>query len=120
MTFSRYTLVGAMATTLHYVALVSLMQVPYMPTAMAAGVGALFGALFSYAGNRWLTFDSVVPHRVALPRFLLVAALSMALSAVLVGAMTALTEIHYLVPQMIASACVLVFGFHGNRLWSFR
>lgn len=120
MTFSRYTLVGAMATALHYVALVSLVQLPYVPTALAAGVGALFGALFSYAGNRWFTFDSVVPHHVVLPRFLLVAALSMALSAGLVGALTTLTEIHYLIPQLIASACVLVFGFHGNRLWSFR
>lgn len=120
MVFSRYALVGVMATALHYLTLASLMQVPYMPAAMAAGVGALFGALLSYAGNRWLTFDSDVPHRVVLPRFLLVAALSMALSASLVGAVTALTDTNYLVPQLIASACVLVFGYQGNRLWSFR
>ena len=78
MRFTRYTLVGLAATAMHYALLVALMVLPDMPAALAAGVGALFGALFSYAGNRSLTFDCDLPHAVALPRFLTVAALGVA------------------------------------------
>ena len=83
-------------------------------------VGALFGALFSYAGNRSLTFDCDLPHAVALPRFLTVAALGVALNAAIVGAATTLFHLHYLIPQLAATALVFALGYLGNHLWSFR
>ena len=115
----RYALVGLLATAIHYLVLVMLVEVAKIDGCVAAGIGALCGALAAYAGNRRYTFARDTPHRRALPRFLAVAAVGVATSAAFVAMGTLWLHLPYLVPQAAATLLVLVGGYSLNRRWSF-
>jgi putative flippase GtrA len=117
--FARYTLVGIFATCVHYGVLWSLVEFAGSKAGPAAAVGATFGALTAYGGNRRFTFMSGAPHGVALPRFLLVAAFGVIASASIVWAGTEWLDMHYLMAQVVATALILWTGFALNRRWTF-
>lgn len=117
--FARYVMSGGVATGVHYVVLVALVESSLLAPAPAAMTGAACGALVAYAGNRRFTFDSRACHCVALPRFLLVAALGVVLNGALVGAGTAILEWHYLGAQVAATIAVVTVTYHLNRHWTF-
>lgn len=120
MSLLRYALVGAAATASHWALLALLVERAGAPAAPASAAGALLGAGVAYAGNRQLTFrDSTAAHRVALPRFLLVAALGALANAVIVYLGTA-AGWHYLAAQALATLSVLLGGYGVNRRWTFR
>lgn len=117
--FVRYALVGVLATSCHYVVLVTLVELVGATAAPAAAVGAICGALAGYAGNRRFTFFSDAPHGQALPRFILVSALGAITNGSIVWTGTELLRMHYLVAQLIATALILGLGFALNRRWTF-
>lgn len=112
-------MVGGLATLLHYLVLVALVELVGVNAGLSAAVGAACGALAAYAGNKRFTFVSNAPHRQALPRFLLVAAAGAIANGSIVWAGTELLHMHYLVAQVIATALILVLGFVLNRSWTF-
>lgn len=115
----RYALVGLLATAIHYLALVMLVELANADASVSAGIGALCGALTAYVGNRRYTFAADAPHRRALPRFLAVAAAGVATSAAFVAMGTRWLNLPYLAPQAAATLVVLVGGYSLNRRWSF-
>jgi len=115
----NYALFGGLATAVHYLVLVALVELADVGAGLAAAIGATCGALAAYAGNRRFTFASDATHGRALPRFLLVAALGAITSAALVFAGTEWLGLHYLVPQVAATVLVLFAGFTANRRWTF-
>ena len=119
LTFFRYTLVGGLATLVHYVVLVALVELGGVNAGLSATIGASCGALAAYAGNKRFTFDSNAPHHQALPRFLLVAAAGAIANGCFVWAGTELLHMHYLLAQVIATAVILAAGFALNRSWTF-
>ena len=115
----RYALVGLLATAIHYLVLVILVELAKVDASVSAGIGALCGALAAYVGNRRYTFAVDAPHRRALPRFLAVAAAGVATSAAFVAMGTRWLDLPYLVPQAAATLLVLLGGYSLNRRWSF-
>ncbi len=115
----RYAFVGGFATLVQYLVLVGLVEQAGANAPWAATIGAIFGALVAYAANFRFTFSSRAAHRRALPRFLLIAAGGVIVSASLVWLGTRVLQLHYLVPQAVATALVLVAGFSMNRRWTF-
>ena len=117
--FSRYTLVGAVATAAHYVVLVSCVEAAHWPAWLGSGLGAAVGAQVAYAGNRWFTFA----HRGAIgaswPRFMLTALLG-ALLGMAIVALGVRFGAHYLIAQGLATLASLVLTFAINRVWTFR
>lgn len=117
--FRRYTLVGAVATMVHYLVLVTLVGRAGVQPELATAIGATCGTAAAYAGNGRFTFASRVPHQLALPRFGLVAATGAIANGAIVWLGTELLGLHYLVPQIFATAIVLAGGFALNRSWTF-
>ena len=52
----RYTLVGAIATAVHYALLALCVEAGAWPAWLASGFGAVMGAQVAYLGNRRFTF----------------------------------------------------------------
>jgi putative flippase GtrA len=115
-----YVVVGTLATALHWIAMAFLVGFAGSAPALASALGALFGACAAYAGNRCITFrGATLSHRVALPRFLIVAVTSAATSAVIVYLGTS-AGWHYLTAQAVATLTFLLVGYGANRRWIFR
>ena len=117
--FSRYTLVGAVATALHYLVLVACVEWAHWPAWTGSGLGATLGAQLAYAGNRWFTFAHRGEIGASWPRFM-VTALVGALLGMAIVALGVRLGLHYLIAQVIATLTGLVLTFAINRAWTFR
>jgi putative flippase GtrA len=117
-----YTLAGAFGTVLHYIVFIVLTThtppANAIDTALAATAGALAGAALNYLLSHRHVFRSQSPHRRTAPRFALVAAATLVLNGLIVGALSA-AGAEPLPAQLAASAVTLASGFLVNRQWSF-
>ena len=117
--FVRYGGAGAVGTAAHFGILGALVRFMDAGAVAASTAGAIVGAIINYALNYRYTFASDRAHRVALPRFLVIAGASIVLNAAVLAALLALVPVHYLVAQVLATGTVLVAGFLANRAWTF-
>jgi putative flippase GtrA len=99
--------------------LIALVQGAGAAPIAASIAGSIVGAFVNYALNHQFTFASARAHRIALPRFLVIAAAGVALNAAVMAAMLVVVAPHYLAAQVLATGVVLVAGFLANRRWTF-
>jgi putative flippase GtrA len=118
--FPRYVGAGAAGTLCHYCVLALLVGVFAVRPALGSVTGALVGASVNYILNYHFTFASNLPHRVTVPRFALVAAISAALNGSGMWFATTLLGLHYFVAQLGCTASVLAVGYLLNAAWTFR
>lgn len=117
--FLRFSGVGAIGTAGHYLTLVLLVEVAGVDAVPASLAGFVVGALINYHLNRTYTFRSDVAHRVAMPKFFTIAAIGALLNTLIMSLAVNQLGLHYLLSQVLATGIVLVWGFAGNRLWTF-
>ncbi len=118
--FLRFTGVGAIGTTGHYITLVLLVEVMGIDAVPASLTGFVVGALINYHLNRTYTFRSDISHRIALPKFFTIAVAGALLNTLIMSLAINQLNIHYFLSQLMATGIVLVWGFLGNRLWTFN
>ena len=118
--FLRFTGVGAIGTTGHYITLVLLVEVMGIDAVPASLTGFVVGALINYHLNRTYTFRSDVSHRIALPKFFTIAAAGALLNTLIMSLAINQLNLHYFLSQIMATGIVLIWGFLGNRLWTFN
>lgn len=115
----RFALVGGLATALHYVILIALVNGTRLDVSVASAIGYALSTLFNYATNRRLTFRSRRSHSSALPRFLWLASFGLAINTVTVWLLAERLGIHYLIAQVAATALTLCWNFVAARRWAF-
>jgi dolichyl-phosphate beta-glucosyltransferase len=118
--FLRYVGAGGVGTLCHYLLLLLLAGVFAVRPALATVAGATVGASVNYILNYHFTFACNAAHRVTVPRFALVAGISVVLSGVGVWFATTRLGLHYFVAQLGCTAAVLVIGYLVNAAWTFR
>ena len=111
--------VGVLATFLHYLVLITLVQ--YFGTAPvpSALLGYCCGGFLSYSLNRRHTFVSDRPHAEAIWRFALVSAVGFAMTFVLMYGLVDRWHLPYLFAQAMTTGIVMVWNFTANRFWTF-
>lgn len=117
--FGRFAVVGGLATAIHYVVLIILVQWAQSDVVFASSVGFLISAVFNYLLNRRITFRSQKSHLEALPRFFVVAFLGLLINAGLIWVFHDAAQLHYLAAQILATAGTLFWNFTANRIWTF-
>lgn len=110
---------GVIGTALHYAVFVFLIMVLNSAPATAAMAGATCGAVFNYWFNRRFTFRSDRSHKEALPRFLLIAGVGVALNGAIVKVLTIAT-FNYFISQVGATLTIFILNFFLSKLWIFR
>jgi putative flippase GtrA len=118
--FVRFAGVGVIGTGAHYLVLITLVQLLHTNAVLASNFGALIGALVNYILNYHFTFQSSKRHHEALSKFLVVAAVALALNGLLMYWLNGQLGLYYLLAQIITTLLVLLWTFFANHLWSFR
>ena len=117
--FFRYTLVGAIATAVHYGLLAIAVELLNWPAYLGSGFGAVVGAQVAFFGNRGFTFGHAGDLAPAWLKFQGTALFGAVVGMVVVGAGVAL-GLHYLAAQVLATLLSLLLTFAINRAWTFR
>lgn len=115
----RFAFVGGLATALHYLILIALVNGAGLDVSFASAIGYTLSTLFNYAINRRLTFRSRRSHSIALPRFLWLASFGLAINTATVWLLAERWGLHYLVAQVAATALTLCWNFVAARRWAF-
>lgn len=115
----RFACVGGLATALHYLILIALVDGAGLGATLASATGYALSTLFNYALNRRITFHSRRNHSSALPRFLGLAGVGLAINTVTVWFLAQRLGFHYLIAQVVATTLTLCWNFVAARHWAF-
>jgi putative flippase GtrA len=117
--FLRFAAVGAVATTIHYLTLIALVEVFAVEPLAATLTGFAAGAVVGYSLNRRYTFDTRPAYASGLFKFLIVIGVGAAINTA-IFAFFVRQGLHYMAAQVIATGIVLVWNYAGSRLVVFR
>jgi len=119
-TFLAFAGVGAVATGIQYAVLTLMVELLDAAPAASSAVGFGLSSIANYILNYRLTFRSTARHAHALPKFLAVACVGLALNTGLMALLAERAGMYYLLAQVLTTGLVLVWNFAANLLWSFR
>jgi putative flippase GtrA len=117
--FIRFASVGVVGTIVQYFTLVILVELTGAGPVLSSGFGFILGAFTNYYLNYRYTFRSDKHHHRALPKFMLIAAVGLAINSGIMRLGTSFFALQYLVVQIFATGLVLIWNFAGNRIWTF-
>lgn len=116
----RFTLVGGIGTSAHYIVLVVLVSGFGVNPILGSTAGFLVGMITNYVLNRRFTFNSQRSHRETLWRFGTVVLVGIGINTVIMALLTEGMKLHYLLAQLVATALTLSWNFVGSRYWAFK
>ena len=122
-TFKQFILfsgVGIIGTAGHYLTLILLVELSGLNPTIATTAGFIVGAIINYILNYHITFRSNKRHAEALSKFLLIALVGAVLNYGIMHVGITYTPFHYLIVQITATGCVLLWNFALNKLWTFN
>lgn len=126
--FVKFAVVGAIGTVVNLAVLKLTLvlwgqfseSTPFAVEAFASGLAFAVAVVNNYLLNRWWTFRSSGTMGAEFLKFLVVSIAGLALNELVFYVFRAQLELHVMVSQLLAIACVLPFNFIVNKLWSFR
>jgi putative flippase GtrA len=118
--FSSFAVVGAIATSVHYVTLIVLVEIFGAFPVPAALAGYCVGGTVSYLLNRRHVFRSNVPHEEAVTRFAIVAMVGFGLTYLFMSLLIQKAHVPYILAQMVTTGIVLFWNFAAHKMWTFR
>src|ERR1051326_6931064 len=101
--FASFTGVGAIGTAAHYCVLIALVDVLQLRPIPSSALGFTVGAFVNYSLNYRFTFRSTKMHRESMPKFFIVATAGLLLNTAIMGVLTAMLSVHYLLAQIVAT-----------------
>ena len=126
--FVKFAVVGAVGTVVNLAVLkLTLLlwgqfneSTPFVVEAFASGLAFTVAVVNNYLLNRWWTFRSSGTMGPEFLKFLVVSICGLVLNELVFWVFRAQLDLHVMVSQLLAIACVLPFNFIVNKLWSFR
>ena len=111
---------GGIATGCHYVTTIAAVELLAVRPVVASAVGFSVGALVKYCLNYFVAFRSGERHAIAVPRFVAMLLVLLALNTLVFALLNEGAGLHYLVAQVLTTALLIPPGYLLSRLWVFR
>jgi len=116
----RFALVGCVATATHVLVFISLVELLSVGPVVSAGAAFIFALFVSYGMIYHWTFSVSGPHRVMLPRFVLVAVLGLLLNLGITYAVVDMAGYWYGYALLLVVLLVPLVTFVISKLWVFN
>lgn len=115
----RFALSGGLATAVHVSVFVAVVEWLGVRAVVAAGAAFMVALLVSYGMNYHWTFSASGPHRVMLPRFVMVAVLGLLMNLGITYAMVDMAGYWYGYALMLIVLIVPLMTFVFSQRWVF-
>jgi putative flippase GtrA len=117
--FLKFASVGGVATGFQYVLMILFIEGFHVVPLHASVLSYFVSSVFNYWANYHFTFSSSLSHKKTFPKFALVAGSGLILNAMVFHAAYTTLDGLYLLAQVVATICVLLWNFAVNHFWSF-
>lgn len=118
--FLRFIGVGLVATGLQFVILIVLTEFDICGPVAASSAGYGLSALANYLLNFKFTFRSDVPHRVAVPRFMVVGAIGLFGNSALMFVLVHNVHMATIAAQVMTTIVTTIWNFVAHRAWTYE
>jgi putative flippase GtrA len=118
--FIRFSAVGVVGTTFHYLILIGLVQIIRVDAVAASIAGFTAGAFVNYFLNYHVTFRSSKCHKETILKFFSIALVGLLINSSMMAVAVKYFKVNYLFAQIFATGSVLICTFMGNRFWTFH
>jgi putative flippase GtrA len=115
----RFAVSGGLATAVHVSVFVTVVEWLGVRAVVAAGVAFVVALLVSYGMNYHWTFSASGPHRVMLPRFVMVAVLGLSMNLGITYAVVDMAGYWYGYALMLIVLIVPLMTFIFSQRWVF-
>jgi putative flippase GtrA len=115
----RFAVSGGLATAVHVSVFVTVVEWLGVRAVVAAGVAFVVALLVSYGMNYHWTFSASGPHRVMLPRFVMVAVLGLLMNLGITYAVVDMAGYWYGYALMLIVLIVPLMTFIFSQRWVF-
>jgi len=116
----RFAISGGLATAVHVSLFVGLVEWLFVRPVIAAGVAFVVALMVSYGMNYHWTFSVSGPHRVMLPRFIVVAVLGLLLNLAITYLVVDVLGDWYGYALLLVVIFVPLMTFVLSKLWVFN
>lgn len=116
----KYGVVGLVSMFAHLTSLFILTEASVLGPVSSSSIGFCISVAVSYYGNAKYTFQSTVPHIVAVPRFLVTSATGFATNAVVMYVGVHVLDLPYPAVQVVALLLIPISNFALHSVWTFR
>lgn len=116
--FFRYFAFGTIAATLQVSTLAVLVEIAGMGKIYASTTAFYFAVVVNYFLQRNYTFRSSEPHRLALPKFVVVSTIGAGINALVFGLLA--TQLYYVVAQCLALLLVFSVNYSASKALIFH
>ena len=116
--FVSFVLVGASATSLHYLIMLFLIYVLSLDSVISSAIGYLISSFYNYWANSKYSFGGQSHHRRNIPRFYFVASIGLILNQIVLITGSHL-KLSLILSQISATALVLLWNYSVNAIWTF-
>lgn len=117
---ARYGLVGIFAASAHAGTALALRYLAHSPQTLSNFAGFLMGAVISYLGSYYFTFQTGKGHKHSLPRFALVWIIGIAINVGLFKALIAAFAVPFALNVFIAIVVTPIAQYLMLRFWAFK
>jgi putative flippase GtrA len=115
--FFRFAGVGAIATGIHYLTLLLLVEFGFATPVVATSAGYICGAAFSYVANHQWTFGGQADHGRAMVRYVAMLAFGFALNAAVVWLLHDIAGLWYVAAQVVSTGVGLFTNYAIASRW---
>jgi putative flippase GtrA len=119
-TLIRFAVSGGLATVTHVAVFVVLVEGLGLRPVLAATPAFVFALLVSYGANYHWTFAASGPHRLMLPRFVMVALIGLSLNLLITYSVVDVAGYWYGYALLLVVLIVPLLTFTLSRVWVFR
>lgn len=112
---------GVLATLIHFLILILLIEVADLPSyGVANGIGAVFGIMASYVGNKLFVFQSKGDNKKSAQRFLILYAALFLWNITFLLIWSDYMELPYQIGFVIAVGIATIVSYLTNKIWVFE
>ena len=119
MRLARFASVGLATNAIYFAALAVCQLALHTPLWLGAALAYGLSAVFNYLAQRRYTFQSDAAHSAALPKYIVVQGVALALNSLILEVLVTRIGLHYLLAQGLALVATTAWSYVAQRAWVF-
>ena len=118
-TFIKYAISGGLATIVHFLILITLVEVFAIDATLASAIGFCMAVVVNYNLQYHWTFKSTGSHKTIFTRYVFITFFMLGVNTLIFWVLYGLQGLSYILAQAIATAVVMFMNFTINKKYTF-
>ena len=117
--FSKYFASGSIAALIHFIILISLVELFFFNSTIATTIGFCIGTIANYLLQYHWTYSHNKSHAKTFTKYIIVTTCMLGVNNIVFWCQVELLSIHYVIAQIFATGIVMLLNYTINTTYTF-